>query len=117
MQGRLDDVGFLLWFWNVLYFTSGIFYVKMRVGCFAGKPDAHLLLWQCALYHLLLLCLIVAWVRWGWLPKLFLIAFLPVVVRAIAGMLIRRKGLNLKKIGYTKIGLTAIFVIFLVLEI
>ena len=46
LQGRLDDVGFLLWFWNLLYFTSGIFYVKMRVGCFAGKPDAHLLLWQ-----------------------------------------------------------------------
>ena len=52
MQGRLDDVGFLLWFWNLLYFTSGIFYVKMRVGCFAGKPDAHLLVWQCAVYHL-----------------------------------------------------------------
>ncbi len=117
MQGRLDDVGFLLWFWNLLYFTSGIFYVKMRVGCFARKPDAHLLLWQCVLYHLLLLFLIIPWVWWGWVSELFLIAFLPIVVRAFAGMLIRRRGLNLKRIGYTEIGFTVIFVVFLVLAL
>ena len=105
----------LLWFWNLLYFTSGIFSVKMRVGCFAGKPDAHRLLWQCALYHLVLLCLIVTWVWWGWVSKLFLLAFLPIVVRAFAGMLIRRRGLNLKRIGYAEISFTVIFVIALVL--
>ena len=115
MQARLDDVGFLLWFWNLLYFTSGIFYVKMRVGCFAGKPDAHRLLWQCAFYHLVLLCLILTWVWWGWVSELFLFAFLPIVVRAFAGMLIRRRGLNLKRIGYTEVGFTVIFVISLVL--
>jgi hypothetical protein len=115
LQAQLDDVGLFLWFWNLLYFTSGIFYVKMRVGCFAGKPDSHLLLWQCALYHLLLLCLIVAWVWWGWVSQLFLLAFLPIVVRAFAGMLVRQRGLNLKRIGYMEIGFTLIFVIALVL--
>ncbi len=117
MQGRLDDVGLLLWFWNLLYFTSGIFYVKMRVGCFARKPDAHLLLWQCAFYHLLLLFLVTTCVWWGGVSPLFLIAFLPIVVRAFVGMLIRRRGLNLKRIGYAEIGFTVIFVVFLVLAL
>ena len=57
------------------------------------------------------------WVWWGWVSKLFLIAFLPIGVRAFAGMLIRRKGLNLKRNGYTEIGFTAIFVVFLVLAL
>ena len=117
MQGRLDDVGLLLWFWNLLYFTSGIFYVKMRVGCFARKPDAHLLLWQCAFYHLLVFFLVTTCVWWGGVSPLFLIAFLPIVVRAFVGMLIRRRGLNLKRIGYTEIGFTVIFVVFLVLAL
>lgn len=115
LEGRVDEVALFLWFWNLLYFTSGIFYVKMRVGCFAGKPDPHLLLWQCALYHLLLLGLVVAWVWWGWVSALFLLAFLPIVVRAFAGMLIRHRGLNLKRIGYMEIGFTVIFVISWVL--
>jgi hypothetical protein len=114
LQARADDVALFLWFWNLLYFTSGIFYVKMRVGCFARKPDSHLLLWQCALYHLLLLCLIVSWVWWGRVSQLFLLAFLPIVVRAFAGMLVRQRGLNLKRIGYMEIGFTVIFVIAMV---
>ncbi len=61
--------------------------------------------------------MIATWVWWGWVSELLLIAFLPIVVRAFVGMLIRRRGLNLKRIGYTEIGFTVIFVVFLLLAL
>lgn len=113
--GRFDKLGLLLWLFNLLYFSSAIFYVKMRVSRSIKRSNANLLTWQCALYHLILLAGITLVVWRGWFSALVLIAFLPVIGRAFTAMRLEENRLNLKRIGIAEIGYTVAFVLFLVI--
>ncbi len=114
LLGRLDSFAFLLWFLNLLDFTSGILYVKMRVARFTRKPEAVALSRQCAFYHLLLLALVITLIWSKQLSLWILLAFLPAAIRAFRGMGVRQPSLNMRRVGYTEVALTVVFVILLV---
>lgn len=113
MQGHFDALAFVIWVLNVLYFTSGIFYIKMRISRFAHKAGSHSLAWQCGLYHLGLPGLVALTLSQGWLSEFTVLAFVPVILRAFWGMGATDGKPNLRRIGYAEVGLTAVFVIFL----
>jgi hypothetical protein len=113
VTGRLDRFCLLLWALNIVYFTSSIFYVKMRVSRFAKKKDAARLTWQCLSYHVLLMALVGLLIWQGWITLVAAIAFLPIVVRTFAGMKEQKGKLNLKRIGIAESVYTLLFVVFL----
>lgn len=115
VRGQFDKNSLLLWGVNLLYFTSAIFYVKMRVSRSVQKRDANLLTWQCFFYHCALITFIgvLAWLEW--FSALVVVAFVPITLRAFLGMTGKGERLNLKKIGIAELAYTLVFVIFLVL--
>ena len=112
ITGKLDWFCLLLWALNIVYFTSSIFYVKMRVSRFAKKKDAMKLTWQCVGYHLLLGATLGFLLWQGWVSIVAVIAFVPILLRTAAGL---EKGkFNLKRIGIAESAYTLLFVVFLV---
>lgn len=115
VTGRLDQISWWLWLLNIVYFTSSIFYVKMRVSRFAKKSSAQKMTWQCSIYHsFLALTLALCWWQ-GWLTAFVALAFLPIVLRSFVGLKPQTGKLNLKLIGLAESIYTLIFVIFLTL--
>jgi hypothetical protein len=113
VTGKLDRFCLLLWILNIVYFTSSIFYVKMRVSRFAKKKDAQALTWQCVSYHVLLATGIGALLWMNWITGWAALAFLPVILRTFTAMKEERGKLNLKRIGIAETIYTLLFVIFL----
>jgi hypothetical protein len=113
--GQFDKTSLLLWALNLLYFTSAIFYIKMRVSRYAKKKEANLLTWQCALYHAALLVCITSAAWFGWLSLFVAFAFAPITLRAFFAMMMEEKRLSLKRIGFAEIGYTLMFITFLAL--
>jgi hypothetical protein len=101
---------------HVLYFSSSIFYVKMRVSRYANKSSAESLTRKCAVYHLFLTATVGVLVWSRVVPALLVPGYLPVLIRAIWGILKQESRLNLKKIGLAEIGFTLIFVVFAALS-
>ncbi len=86
--------GMLLWVLCVAYFSSAIFYVKMRVKATVPRfaAEHQRLRIYTIVYHLLLFA-----------TGENVIAFLPVIVRALWYAIKPSKKLNLKQIGWTEV--------------
>ncbi len=113
LQSRLDWTALHLWLLNVLYFSSGIFFVKMTVSRHVGRPEAPAKRRDCALYHGALLPAAVGVGGWVGVPWTAGLSVLAVVVRAFWGYFVPPEKLNLKKIGYLEVCYTALFVAIL----
>lgn len=114
VTGKLDGFCLLLWALNIVYFTSSIFYVKMRVSRFAKKKEAAMLTRQCVIYHVLLVGALGLLLWQGWISLVAALAFVPLVLRTAAGLKEERGKLNLKRIGIAETVYTLFFVVFLV---
>ena len=112
VTGRLEQMSVWLWLLNIVYFTSSIFYVKMRVSRFAKKNTAQTLTWQCLAYHLALALALIICIWHGWLTAFAALAFLPIVLRALIGLKPQTGKLNLKRIGIAESIYTIIFCSF-----
>ncbi|HEX4947454.1 MAG TPA: YwiC-like family protein, partial [Blastocatellia bacterium] len=113
VTGTFDQFCLLLWGLNIIYFTSSIFYVKMRVSRFAKKKNANALMWQCVLYHVLLTISLGIMVQVDWITGIAALAFLPIIVRTFVGIKEECGKLNLKRIGIAESVYTLLFVICL----
>lgn len=113
LTGKLDRFCLLLWILNIVYFTSSIFYVKMRVSRFAKKKDAQSLTWQCASYHVLLITGVGGMMWVNWMTAMAAVAFLPITIRAFVALKPEKGKLNLQRIGIGETVYTLLFVIFL----
>lgn len=111
VTGRLDRFCLLLWALNIVYFTSSIFYVKMRVSRFAKKKDATRLTWQCVGYHSLLVIGVAVMIWLGWIMAV--VAYLPIIIRAFTAMKKEKGKLNLKRLGIAEMAYTLVFIVFL----
>lgn len=114
VTGRLDRFCLLLWALNIVYFTSSIFYVKMRVSRFAKKKDASRLTWQCVNYHVLLTIGVAVMIWLGWIMAV--VAYLPIIIRTFTAMKKEKGKLNLKRLGFAEMAYTLVFIVFLSLE-
>jgi len=117
LAGEMTGDTLLLWALNLLFFTSGLFYVKMRVSRFVGRSDVEWNLLSCTLYHLVLLSSLVLLVTIEILPPVVILAYVPAVGRAAWGMKVEGGKINMRRLGYTEVGLTILFVLTLPLAL
>jgi hypothetical protein len=117
--GRVEANAFWLWGSCILYFTSSIFYVRLRV--YSAHPrrkgDSSGIRTQCALYHFIMVLSVVAmWLAAG-LSGLLVVAFLPVVIRTVWHLLSPARRLNLRQIGLLEIGYSLTFTVLITLAL
>ena len=114
-----QPVGAVLWLLLSLFFASGVFYVRMRVrlmvahrrGVAGASNRAR---WSCVLFHACLLVLVPGLAAVRLTPWAALLAFAPALWRAAAGLRRHDAPLNLKRLGWSEVGLTAVFVLLLI---
>jgi hypothetical protein len=111
--GRWADEAVWLWVLCTLYFASSIFYVKLRVQDAHGKRagDVVRARRRCAAYHSALLIALGTLVFTRSLPLFVFIAFLPVLARAFAQVLLPSRELNLRRIGWLEVSWSLIFLV------
>lgn len=111
LEGGVDWTACLLWTLCILYFGSGVFYVKMRVSQKLKPQEFGSRRSQCLGYHILILLLLLVFaLRFG-LPWLPLLGFVPILGRAFWYAFRTDRSLNLRKIGYLEVLYTILFTI------
>lgn len=114
LRQSLDPAAGWIWLLNILFFSSGIFYVRMRISRLTGK-EVKASRFQCFSYHLLLL-LAVLFLYWqAKIPSVALLAFVPVLLRGFWGTFRLAPPASLKALGYAEVGYTLGFVALLAL--
>ena len=118
--GSLTKMGWLLWLLNALFFSSSIFYVKLRVEAYARKRKLHTLKdrlaisTSCITYHLLLFPFIGTLCLLQLTPAMVFVAFLPILIRGIAAIAHFPKTFSLKRIGFSELAYALFFMVILV---
>jgi len=118
-SGRLGTAALWLWVLSVLYFTSSVFYVKMRVlSSNRRRVEAYRgARLYCASYHALLFVGLIALAALGNFNLLILMAFAPALARALFYFVRPMGPLSLKRIGVQEIVYSAIFLILVALTL
>lgn len=105
-----------LWLWllSALYFASSVFFVKMLVKSAHSREeqDRKRAWWQCALYHSFLIAILAGLSLGAAVGPLILVAFLPVLVRAVWYLTRPVRELNLKRVGVLEILYSLVFMAF-----
>ena len=114
--------GALLWLLLTLYFSGGVFYVRMRIRVMLarrkGAPTvSNRARWSCAVYHMFLLVLIPALAAVNVVPWAVLLAFAPALWRAAAGLRRQDAALDVRRLGWSEVGLTVAFVLILIVSL
>jgi hypothetical protein len=116
-RGSWEMTALWLWIVNILYFTSSVFYVRLRVvAANPRKEQAHEQMRRsCAYYHSFLLASLLVLATTRSLNLFALIAFGPVIGRAFWHLVNPPTQLNLWRIGMFEIAYSAVFLIFIAL--
>lgn len=104
---------FLAWLLSILFFGSGIFYVRMKVGTYFNKTQSTEQKRRLATSFALVVVLLLSYLRW--VPSLSLLAFAPITLQAVWGILKTDNELSFRKLGFTQVGHTVIFALLLML--
>jgi len=104
-----------LWIWGLAaaYFAGSVFYVKMRVvSAHAKAPEPVIRArTQCAVYHAALAVAVATLVSAGRLNPLIVIAYTPVILRALLHWVRPPKQINLRQVGYLEVAYSLVFLV------
>ncbi len=113
--GSLTKMAWLLWLLNALFFSSSIFYVKLRVEAYVRKKelrtlrDSLTISRRCIIYHLLLFVFIGTLYLLQLVPAMIFVAFLPILIRGSIAITYFPKTLSLKRIGFSELAYALFF--------
>ncbi len=133
----VEPIGALLWLLLFLFFASGVFHVRMRIrGILARRmPPAHPTVGtecgdaaaalrttaaqrtayrSCLAYHLVLLIGLPLLAILHLVPWAILLAFAPALWRAAVGLRRQEGQLDLKRLGWSEVAQTLVFLVLLV---
>jgi len=85
--------------------------VAQRRGVAGASSRAR---WSCLVFHAFLLVFVPGLAAASLIPWAVLLAFAPALWRAAAGLRRHDATLNLKRLGWSEVGLTAVFVLLLI---
>lgn len=121
VTGVLDTNAFVLWLLNILFFGCSVFYVHLKIRASAMKNNR----WHAweklsvgklnILYHCFVVTVIAVLVLYHLTPATIVIAFLPMVVHAIAGTIKLSHRVKFKNLGFLLLGHSIVFGIVFVL--
>jgi hypothetical protein len=111
--GQLTSEALVLWALSTAYFSSSIFYVKLRVQDAHGKkPDAVVRARHaCAAYHSALFAGLLLFALLRNVPLAAAAAFAPVIARGLWSVARPSRQLNLKRVGWLEVGYSMLFLI------
>jgi YwiC-like protein len=112
--GQVDKEGYLLWLLCFLFFSSSVFYLKMRISNQMHNKDSMRFTILCLAFHSALLLVLLTLGIYKIIPMYTAAAYLPIIVRAFVGMANSGK-INLKRIGIAEVVYTIIFAGVLIL--
>lgn len=118
--GSLTKMAWLLWLLNLLFFSSSVFYVKLRVEAHVRKDQLYSLRDRlaisrgCIIYHLLLFVFIGTLCLLRLVPAMIFAAFLPILIRGIIAIVHLPKTLSLKRIGFSELAYALFFMLMLI---
>ncbi len=111
VEGRVDWTALIVWSLCLLYFGSGVFYVKMRVSRNLKPKEFGSRRSQCLGYHFLVLAILCVLALGLGLPWILLLGFVPILGRAFWHAFRSGGPLNLRRIGYLEVLYTIVFTI------
>ncbi|HDY75535.1 MAG TPA: hypothetical protein ENH49_03330 [Candidatus Marinimicrobia bacterium] len=122
LHESLDARGWILWLINFLYFAGSIFYIKLKLRIQPQIPEPNLMYkikiaFPLITYNLILFIFLwfTIWLRdYTWL---FLLAYVPFIIKSIIGIFTWQTKLNLqpKKTGFIELFHAIIFLIINIL--
>lgn len=114
ITGHIGTEAVVLYWLNLLFFGSSVFYVKSRIELLKAKGvrkgSARGSLVASILYHVLLVASLLVTGMLGFFSLWVLVGFVPMLVQVVAGTISKETRLNFKRLG---IGLVAQSLIFL----
>lgn len=111
----IDQEGFLLWLLCFLFFSSSVFYVKMRVYRQSRSKNSNRITVFSIIFHCALAFILASFIYFKIIGAYVALAYLPILVRSFTGFTTSGK-LNLQKIGIAEVVLTILFTIILILN-
>lgn len=117
-SGSWNSTALGLWVICVLYFTSSVFYVKLRVHSLSRRREElrRQSWWRCAAYHLFLTTALLLLAATGSLDLFVLFAFIPVLSRTVWQLAKPGGKTNLKRVGVLEIVYSVVFLVFVTLS-
>jgi hypothetical protein len=120
VTGRLDTKGFWLWILNALYFGGGVFYVKMHVTAalhrkaFENLAERVRIGTSTLLYYGGAMACLWFMTMWKAIPAAAMLAYVPVALRAVAGVARLTPTLRIRRLGWTEVAYSIVFAASLV---
>lgn len=118
-SGEVNSEGLYLWLLNYLFFSSTVFYVKMKVAAMAGKQGFDGLSgkiklgWGCIAYHVMIIIFVWLLGRFGAVPYLAPFAFTPAIILAIHGVLKLNSATSIKSVGFLQVAHSLAFALII----
>ena len=112
--GEWDSNAWLLWALCILYFTSSLFYVKLRVHSLNRRREdlSRQSRLRCRLYHLFLVAALVILAARNNANRFVLVAFAPALLRTFRQLERPAAHASLKQIGVLEIAYSVFFLVF-----
>ncbi|MCS7229124.1 MAG: YwiC-like family protein [Candidatus Kryptonium sp.] len=120
--GRFDPLMFHLYFLCLMFFGSGIIYVRMKISALATKKEKFtfgekIFIGRYNLaYHLAILFLIIVLFIRGSIGWLTFAGFLPVIIHSIMGTFMLERKVIFKRLGWIETIYSILFAIVIIIE-
>ncbi len=121
--GDLDMNALVLWILNVLFFGCSVFYVHMKIRVTGMKKTS----WKLKekfivgalniLYHFFVIGIVFIIVLYHATPVMVILAFVPMVIHAIAGTVTLHRKVRFKKLGFLLLAQSIVFCIILIVSL
>ncbi len=121
-SGKFDLILLQLYFLNLIFFGSGIIYVRMKISALATKKDKFNLNEKLFIgryniaYHIAILILLIVLFAKGSIGLLIFVGFLPVIIRSIMGTFMLERKVKFKKLGWIETIYSILFAIMMIIE-
>ncbi len=103
---RVDSISFVVWILNFLFFGSSVFYVHMKIRASSLKKEKLNFVeklslgWLNILYHCVMVFTIAALALYKFTSTFTILAFIPIIVHAIAGTIRLQTRMKFKTLGF-----------------
>ncbi len=120
--GEFDAVMIKLYLLNLVFFGSGVIYVRMKISAIATKKDKFTLNEKLFIgryniaYHISILVLLGILFAKGSIGILILAGFLPVIIHSIMGTFMLERKVKFKKLGWMETAYSILFAVMMIIE-